>query len=285
MTTGFYLLDHGGSRQYSKVRRNGAKLSGAFAVHTSEAITDYSGADSNAENTAAWMARRTDYGAYHILADADSIVDLAPASYEVWHDTETNNHSLSVSGALQASTWLKLSKERREAITKNMAKAAARKALEAVSKGLLKEAPPARRITGAQAKAGKTAGFYGHGETNPGRRSDPGRNFDWDLFLAEYKKLVGGKPAADPKPDNKPAPGKSTYVTLSQAAGTWGIYREGVRPVVKNIFARLNPAKYGGLTYKVQDWTVPNQVALIDTKDYGRVQIFVAHPNARVFKK
>ena len=283
-------MDHGGSRQYSKVRRNRAKLSGAVGVHTSEAVTDYSGADSNAENTAAWMCRRKDYGAYHILADADSIVDLAPASYEVWHDTETNNHSLSVAGALQASTWLKLSKERREAITKNMAKAAARKVLEAVRTGHLKAAPPARRITGAQAKAGKTAGFYGHGETNPGRRSDPGRNFDWDLFLSEYAKAAFAvKPAAVSKPDvkpvAKPVSGKSTYVTLAQAAGTWGIYRQGVSPIVKNIFARLNPGKYGALTYKVQGWTVPNQVALIDTKDFGRVQIFVAHPNARVFKK
>jgi hypothetical protein len=79
---------------------------------------------------------------------------------------------------------------------------------------------------------------------------------------------------------------KYTYVTLPQAAGTWGIYRLNVQPVVRNIFARLNPGKYGPLTYKVERWTVPNQVAVITTRDFGPVQIYVAPgTGAYVFTK
>jgi hypothetical protein len=72
-----------------------------------------------------------------------------------------------------------------------MGKAAAMKARQAVNAGLLKRMPPARRITAAQAIAGSADGFYGHGETNPGTRYDPGKDFDWNLFLSEYAKAAG----------------------------------------------------------------------------------------------
>jgi hypothetical protein len=70
--------------------------------------------------------------------------------------------------------------------------AAAMLARDAVAHGVLREVPPARRITAQQAIDGSVAGFYGHGETNPGTRYDPGQNFDWDLFLATYAAAVGG---------------------------------------------------------------------------------------------
>jgi hypothetical protein len=79
---------------------------------------------------------------------------------------------------------------------------------------------------------------------------------------------------------------KQTFVTIPPAAGTWGIYRLNVTPVSKNIFARLNPGKFGPLTYKVERWTVPNQVAVIRTRDYGLVQIYVATgTGARIFQQ
>lgn len=63
---------------------------------------------------------------------------------------------------------------------------------DAIAHGALDEIVPARRITAAEAIAGTKAGFYGHGETNPGTRYDPGQNFDWDLFLSTYAAAVGG---------------------------------------------------------------------------------------------
>jgi N-acetylmuramoyl-L-alanine amidase len=85
------------------------------------------------------------------------------------------------------------------------------------------------------------------------------------------------------KPVAKPAPAKK-YVTLPASAKQWGIYRQGVQPVSKNIFAYLAPSKFGGLTYEIKGWTVANQVALIDTQDFGRVQIYVAKGTGAVIK-
>lgn len=63
-------------------------------------------------------------------------------------------------------------------------------------------------------------------------------------------------------------------VTLPKSVAKWGIYKKGVQPVSKNIFAYVYPKKFGGLKYNVIKWTYPN-VALIKTSDYGEVQIFV----------
>jgi hypothetical protein len=45
--------------------------------------------------------------------------------------------------------------------------------------------------------------------------------------------------------------------------------------VTRNIFTYLAPSKFGGLTYEIKGYSAPN-VALIDTFQYGRVQIYVA---------
>ena len=99
---------------------------------------------------------------------------------------------MSVSAAVRANDWLQLAEDRRRAVVINLATAAADLALVAVRDGLLDAVPPARRISAADAKSGRIPGFYGHGETNPGTRYDPGKDFDWDLFLTSYAQFVGG---------------------------------------------------------------------------------------------
>lgn len=194
----WYLIDNPNPNtpQYgwerAKLGQPGQHLSGVVGVHTSEAPTDFEGADLNAENNAAFLGRRTDYGSYHTTGDADSIVHLIHPRYAAWADTTNNAHALSVSGCLEAARWLEMTPERRRAVVVNMARAIAYVAQVAVAEGYLAEVPPARRITPAEAIAGSRAGFYGHGETNPGTRYDPGAHFDWDLFLASYAEAVGG---------------------------------------------------------------------------------------------
>lgn len=187
----YYLEDHPNptTAQYGWPR---TKISGVIGVHTTESGVIPAGADPGAENTAGFISRRADHGSYHILADWDTIVPLTRPTFAAWADTTNNVHALSVSGAMNAARWRDLTPERAAGIVRNMGIAAAILARDAVAHGLLKEVPPARRITAQQAVSGSDAGFYGHGETNPGTRYDPGTNFDWDLFLSSYAAAVGG---------------------------------------------------------------------------------------------
>lgn len=169
-----------------------SRVSGVIGVHTAENQTDYDGPDPGAEAVAGFISTRTDYGSYHSLADADSRIRLVHPSYAAWADTTNNAHAMSVSGALQAARWRDLTPERAAAVIRNMAYAAAELVQDAIAAGLLASPPPAVRISAAEAVAGTRAGFYGHGETNPGTRYDPGQHFDWDLFLTSYAAAVGG---------------------------------------------------------------------------------------------
>jgi hypothetical protein len=81
---GFYLLDHPPAvQQFYPTRRN--PLSGGVLVHTTESIMDDVGPDTGAENVAAYIARRTEFGSYHVIVDSDSAVALMPDSYTAFH--------------------------------------------------------------------------------------------------------------------------------------------------------------------------------------------------------
>ena len=72
----YYLLDNPpASRQFYPSRNNG--LSGGVVIHTTEG----SGGDTAAENTAAFIARRSDAGSYHMVVDTDSSVAMMPDDY------------------------------------------------------------------------------------------------------------------------------------------------------------------------------------------------------------
>ncbi|MDJ0321816.1 hypothetical protein [Pseudarthrobacter sp. PS3-L1] len=167
-------------------------VSGVVGVHTAESGVVPGGPDAGAENTAGFISRRSDYGSYHSLADYDSRIRLTRPTFAAWADTTNNVHALSVSGAMDAARWRDLTDERAAGIVRNMGIAAAELVQDAIAHGVLASPPPARRITAAEAIAGTRAGFYGHGETNPGTRYDPGTNFDWDLFLSTYAAAIGG---------------------------------------------------------------------------------------------
>lgn len=187
----YYLEDHPNpnTAQYGWPR---SRVSGVVGVHTTESGVVFSGPDAGAENTAAFIARRSDYGSYHIMADWDTIVPLTRPTYAAWADTTNNVHALSVSGAMNAARWRDLTPERASQIVRNMGIAAATLVRDAIAHGLMTTPTPAIRISADEAIRGTRAGFYGHGETNPGTRYDPGTNFDWDLFLSTYAAAVGG---------------------------------------------------------------------------------------------
>lgn len=167
-------------------------------LHTAESTPDLSPPDEGAERVAAWISTRTDPGSYHRLVDSDSIVALVPWWYEAWHDgTGTNPHSVGISAATTAALWPAKPWSWTERCVVNMALAAADYAAWLESERGV--AIPARRITSVHARA-RVPGFLSHGELDPGRRSDPGPGFPWDLFLAAYAWLRSPTPAPPPAP-------------------------------------------------------------------------------------
>lgn len=187
----YYLEDHPNHTlaQYGWPR---TRVSGVIGVHTTESGVFPAGSDPGAENTASYISVRNTHGSYHALADWDTRIKLVRPRYAAWADVTNNAHALSVSGAMNAARWRDLTPERAAGIVRNMGLAAAELVKDAIADGLLDSAPPARRITAQQAIDGTAAGFYGHGETNPGTRYDPGQNFDWNLFLATYAAAING---------------------------------------------------------------------------------------------
>ncbi|MFJ7748722.1 hypothetical protein ACIQXM_02055 [Arthrobacter sp. NPDC097144] len=191
MATGYYLQDNPNPNagQYGWPRN---RVSGVVGIHTAENNTCFNGPDPGDADVARFIAGRSDFGSYHVLVDADSVTPLVHPSWAAWADTTNNAHAMSVSAAVAANDWLAMEETRRRQVVINMAAAAAELVQTAVRDGLLDSPTPARRITPAEAIAGSRAGFYGHGETNPSTRYDPGKDFDWNLFLTTYAGYIGG---------------------------------------------------------------------------------------------
>ena len=75
----FYLLNNPpATKQFYPSRNNGWQ--GGIVIHTTEGVGGYD----SAENTAAYIARRTTPGSYHAIADLDGIVWLMPVTYSAF---------------------------------------------------------------------------------------------------------------------------------------------------------------------------------------------------------
>jgi hypothetical protein len=174
--------------QFRSPRR--ARPTGLVCVHTAESVLDAVGPDTGAENVAEWMTRRTGYGSYHDLADSDSVIHLVAYGDEAFHDgTGSNPWSLSISFALRASDWPKLSAEKRRAFLRQGAIAFARQQAWLKAHGY--PLTPLRRVTRAQSDAGQP-GFISHAERDPSRRTDPGVFFPWDEFFTACRAALAG---------------------------------------------------------------------------------------------
>lgn len=93
----------------------------------------------------------------------------------------------------------------------------------------------------------------------------------WNAGFANYYNPEALIVVAPPKPDSTVTPddvGKTVY--LSATVSSWRVYRIGTTTVV----GRLNPAQYGGLSYRILaiDTSRP-QMVVIQTQFYGRVSL------------
>ena len=195
--------------QYRATRRNGVSPSGTAVIHTSEPGTsDFAGPDNTAENTARYFCTNPRQASYHYIADYDSAIHLTPWAGEAWHDTASNNWSTGFAAANRAADWKTLGERGNETVRRLAAGAALWAKWMKATHGVT---VPAKRITRAEAMQRKP-GFLGHGEMDPARRTDPGKAFNWSLFLSEFSRLMGysGSTPA-PKPPTPPAKPATTH--------------------------------------------------------------------------
>ncbi len=217
---GVYLLDNPpAQRQFRETRR--APQKPVVVVHTAESGTDFEGVDNKAENVAAFMQRRTTYGSYHMLGDSDSIIQAIPFGYEAYHDASkmaggerSNSCTIGVSLAMNSADWSspKLTGWRRGRLIEVAAQMffyAAKFLKEEI--GRIPD--PVYLPEKADSDRKDASGFTGHGVRDPGRRSDPGKDFPWTEVLALYTKycqqaglMPSGAPAASPAPQQVAPP-------------------------------------------------------------------------------
>lgn len=172
--------------QYRKGRRSDP--SPVIVVHTAQSGTDMAGADPKAEGVADYIRRRSTAGSYHLLGDADSVLQLVRFSDEAYHVMGGYNRStIGISLAINAEDWPKMTAERRGQFVHTAASMAAYGGHWHFMQGRVP--PPAKFLTKAEVDAGET-GITSHGRLDPGRRSDPGPMFPWRAFLRRYQDLV-----------------------------------------------------------------------------------------------
>ena len=78
-------------------------------------------------------------------------------------------------------------------------------------------------------------------------------------------------------------PSTKMKLYLPATAITWRVYPLDKKPVVGNEGGKLLPSNFGGLEYEILGWTMPD-VAIILTRDFGLVQIYVAKETGAVIK-
>lgn len=93
------------------------------------------------------------------------------------------------------------------------------------------------------------------------------------IEYVKYRKTIG---SSKPKPKKK-------KLYLPKTATSWNVYPLNKAPVIGNEVGKLNPSLFGGLEYEVLA-TPQTDVVTIQTRDFGKVNIYVAKETGAVIK-
>lgn len=199
---GYYLLDNPPVQQQFYPSRP-RPLSGGVLIHTTESIMDNVGPDTGAENVAGFIARRNDYGSYHVIVDSDSAVALVPDSYVAYHCGAGgyNGVTWGISFACRTTDLDVNSEWTRKAMAN-----AAREIAGFWQRNNFDVATASQFIPALQTQS--RPGMSTHGEAQPGDRSDawtrhPQRAGLEALLLVEIAKVNGSNPEPDEDDDMK----------------------------------------------------------------------------------
>ena len=117
------------------------------------------------------------------------------------------------------------------------------------------------------------AGKWGNGEARKTALEAAG--YDYDAVQAEVNRRAGITTSTSTT--------KKKTLYLPASATSWRVYKTNVAPVVGNECGFLYPSKFGGLTYEILA-TPQTDVVTIQTRDYGKVNIYVAASTGAVIK-
>ena len=68
---------------------------------------------------------------------------------------------------------------------------------------------------------------------------------------------------------------RKNYVNLPPTVDSWRFYRVNATPIKVNAIGKLNPKKFGGLSYYVYAYRDKGATAEIQTVQFGRVKIYI----------
>lgn len=120
-------------------------------------------------------------------------------------------------------------------------------------------------------------GEWGNGDTRKKKLEAAG--YDYDAVQKEVNKQLGVSTSTGGGNTSS----KKKTVTLPASASRWRVYPTNKAPVVGNECGYLYPSKFGGLTYDILA-TPQTDVVTIKTRDYGKVNIYVAKSTGAIIK-
>ena len=181
-------------RRNWRLRSSSQKVT-CIVMHTTEGHPDRKGQDTGAEGCAKYFSKTKRAASSHPIVDTDSTVFYLPSRYMAWHCKGLNARSVGIEMATQAGKWGWLLEHARDWALDMLWRTARVAAGYAVTYDI-----PAKKISASMARKG-AKGFLGHGQADPKRRTDPGRDFPWELFLdmvtsikEEHENGDGGRP-------------------------------------------------------------------------------------------
>ncbi len=121
-------------------------------------------------------------------------------------------------------------------------------------------------------------GEWGNGDTRKKKLEAAG--YDYDEVQKEVNKQLGVSTSTS---SGNASSSKKKTVTLPASASRWRVYPTSKAPVIGNECGYLYPSKFGGLTYDILA-TPQTDVVTIQTRDYGRVNIYVAKSTGAIIK-
>jgi hypothetical protein len=239
---GYYLIDNPpASRQFWPSRN--VPLTGGVVVHTTEGV----GGDDSAENTAAFISRRSEPGSYHCIVDWNSTVMLMPDDYTAFGVAADGYNSrcwmialACKSSELAVDDWA----------TNVMMDRAGKAIVEFWQRNGIN---PLDANDWIDTEVLNRAGLCQHGEAQPWDRSDAfvGHPQQWALGImlleAIHRHAGGYTPAPPPEPIPAPIPDLSWISDALNSARSQVLRQGSSGDAVKWLQALLNSKADAGL--------------------------------------